>query len=170
MVLLSELPLPLIQLPISSAGLLRRTSSVFRNSNETMHASLRSFFTNPEGHTLDTLETAAKRFFTLRNNEPVIGTERDIFQTALISHVFEICMKWTNEYHLLDNLRAKSKLLCFQQGRNALLDLIVDWMRIAAMTATFDPEAFRIKRAFFAHADACLRTQHVLLEDGTVGI
>jgi len=170
MVLLSELPLSLIQLPISTTGLLRRTSSAFRNSNETMHASLKSFFTNSEGHTLDTLETAAKRYFTLRNEPPAIGTEHGIFQTALLAHVFNLCFGWTNDYPLLDNLRAKSKLLCFQQGRDVLLNTIVDWMRNAAMTANVDPAAYEIKRAFFAHASVCLLTQHVLLEDGTVGI
>ena len=169
MVLLSELPLSLIQLPISTTGLLRRTSSAFRNSNETMHASLKSFFANSEGHSLDTLETAAKRYFALRD-QPAIGAEHGIFQTALLAHVFNLCFGWTNDYDLLDNLRAKSKLLGFQQGRGVLLNTIVDWMRTAALTANVDPAAYEIKRAFFAHASDCLMTQHVLLEDGTVGI
>jgi hypothetical protein len=84
--------------------------------------------------------------------------------------VFNLCFGWTNDYPLLDNLRAKSKLLCFQQGRDVLLNTIVDWMRNAAMTANVDPAAYEIKRAFFAHASVCLLTQHVLLEDGAVGI
>ena len=170
--MLSDLPPLLIQLPISSCGLLRRTSSVFRCRNDTMHTALESLFTNGEGKSTDALEAAAKRFYT-RHMVAAIDTtpEHGILQTALISHALRVrCMMDEGHYCVFEALRAKSALLWHRQGRDALLHLINRWLGTAALMASVDPEAYEIKRTFFARVQLCLRTRRVLLDNGHVGI